>query len=160
MLRLLTVVVAALSLSLALAVEQPAQIRFAVDKIDDSNAAATPSGYVFDITVQNVEQLDAILNRADQLRGQFSPHRHGKIALVLHGEELNLFRKKNYPQFMQIVERARLLDQMHLIDIKACQTVMRSLQIEQSELPSFIEQIPLAPIEIERLVKQQGYTRL
>jgi intracellular sulfur oxidation DsrE/DsrF family protein len=159
MLRLL-VVLAVLSMHPALAVEQPAQIKFAVEKIDDSAAGTSASGYVFDITVQNIEQLDAILNRADQLRGQFSPLQHGKIALVLHGEELNLFRKKNYQQFMQIVERARLLDQQHLIDIKACQTVMQSLQIEQSELPEFIEQIPFAPIEIERLVKQKGYTRL
>ncbi len=159
MLRLLAVVLV-LSLPSAIAVAEPARIRLMIDKLDNSSSATNPAGYVFDITVQNIQQLDAILNRADQLRGQFSPHQHGKIALVLHGEELNLFRKKNYQQFMQIVDRARLLDQQDLVDIKACQTVMRSLHIEQSELPDFIEQVPFAPLEIERLELQKGYTRL
>ena len=140
---------------------EPARLQLMVD---DKNAAETktsdPPGYVFDITVQNVEQLDAILNRADRLRGQFSPDQHGRIALVLHGQELQLFRKRNYDQYMSIVERARSLDQQNLVDIKACQTVMENLQIEQSELPDFIEQVPLAPVEIDRLQRQKGYTRL
>lgn len=117
-------------------------------------------GYVFDITVQNVEQLDAIFNRADKLKGQFSPNQHGRIALVLHGSELQLFRKQNYKNNIDIVEKARLLDQQNLIDIKACQTAMQSQHIDLSELPDFIEQVPLAPVEIERLEKEQGYTRL
>lgn len=144
---------------------------FALDKTaeyrpvpDDSTGSSTlkqgTPGYVLDITVQNIEQLDAVLNRADKLRGQFSPAEHGRIALVLHGMELNVFRKKNYSKFMGIVEKARQLDQQNLVDIKACQTVMRNLQIGQSELPDFIEQVPLAPVEIDRLEQEKGYTRL
>ncbi len=139
------------------AVEQGRYYLLADENIKDQNQAQPVPGYVFDITVQNVEQLDAILNRADQLRGQFSPDQHGRIALVLHGQELELFRKRNYQQYMSIVEKARSLDQQNLVDIKACQTVMQNLQIERSELPDFIEQVPLAPVEIERL---QSYTRL
>lgn len=119
-----------------------------------------PAGYVFDITVNNIDQLSAVLNRADKLQSQFSPQDRGRITLVLHGEELNLFRKKNYSQFMSIVDKARQLDSQHLVDIKACKTMMNIMQIEQSELPDFIEQVPLAPAEIERLVQERGYTRL
>jgi intracellular sulfur oxidation DsrE/DsrF family protein len=79
---------------------------------------------------------------------------------VLHGEELLLFQKDNYAANFSIVERARLLDEENIIDIKACQTMMRILEIDQSELPGFIEQIPFAPVEIERLVKEHGFTRL
>ncbi len=117
-------------------------------------------GYVFDITINNIDQLSAVLNRAEKLQAQFSPSDHGRIALVLHGNELNLFRKKNYSQFMSIVDKARQLDSQNLVDIKACKTMMNFMQIQQSELPDFIEQVPLAPVEIERLVKQKGYTRL
>lgn len=117
-------------------------------------------GYVFDITVQNEEQLDAVLNRADKLGSQFNEQQYGRIAIVLHGLELNLFRKKNYAKYNQIVEKARQLDQQNLVEIKACQTVMRNLHIQQSELPDFIEQVPLAPVEIERLIVEQGFTRL
>ena len=136
--------------------------RHAVDPVQalPESPQQTRNGYVFDITVQNEKQLDAILNRADRLRGQFSPSEHGKITLVLHGEELRLFQKSNYSEFMSIVDRARALDQQKLIDIKACQTAMDEFQIDQSELPDFIEQVPFAPVEIERLELEKGFTRL
>ncbi len=117
-------------------------------------------GYVFDVTVSSAEQLDVILERAESLRELFDPDQHGRIAIVLHGDELRLFQKDNYAANMSIVDKARQLDQANIIDIKACQTMMRTLEIEQSELPNFIEQVPLAPIEIRRLEKEQGYTRL
>lgn len=119
-----------------------------------------PPGYVFSVTVSSQQQLDVVLNRAEDLRELFNPDEHGKIAIVLHGNELQLFQKDNYSSNQSMVERARLLDQDNIIDIKACQTMMRELQIEQSELPNFIEQVPFAPAEIERLQKEEGFTRL
>lgn len=117
-------------------------------------------GYVFGVTVSSVEELDVILDRADSLRKLFNPEQHGRIAVVLHGEELRLFQQANYSANQSIVEKARLLDQENIIDIKACQTQLRFLEIDQSELPSFIEQVPFAPAEIERLVKEEKFTRL
>lgn len=119
-----------------------------------------PPGYVFGVTVSSVQELDVILNRADSLRELFDPDQHGRIAIVLHGDELQLFRKDNYAANQSIVERARLLDKELIIDIKACQTKMRFLEIEKDELPGFIEQVPLAPVEIERLEKEHNFTRL
>ena len=116
-------------------------------------------GYVFGVTVSSAQQLDVILERADSLRKLFNPEQHSRIAIVLHGEELRLFQKDNYLANQSLVEKARLLDQEQIIDIKACQTMMRNLDIQQSELPSFIEQVPLGPAEIDRLSKQEGFTR-
>jgi intracellular sulfur oxidation DsrE/DsrF family protein len=139
-----------------------ASIRHAADPgaAQEAQPEGQPAGYVFDITVQNETELDVILNRAENLRGQFSPNEHGRITLVLHGEELRLFQKSNYNRFMRIVDRAKQLDQQDLVDIKACQTAMENLNIPSSELPEFIEQVPFAPVEIERLQREQGYTRL
>jgi len=117
-------------------------------------------GYVFSVTVSTAEQLDVVLNRAEDLRELFDPEQHSRIAIVLHGDELQLFQKQNYSSNQSIVERARLLDEDNIIDIKACQTMMRVLEIEQDELPSFIEQVPFAPAEIERLQREEGFTRL
>ena len=117
-------------------------------------------GYVFGVTVNTVEQLDVILDRADSLRELFDPDQHGRIVIVLHGNELQLFQKENYAANMSIVDKARQLDQENIIDIKACQTMMRVLEIEQSELPDFIEQVPLAPVEIRRLQVEHGFTKL
>ncbi|RLA12730.1 MAG: hypothetical protein DRQ59_06955 [Gammaproteobacteria bacterium] len=117
-------------------------------------------GYVFGVTVNTVEQLDVILDRAESLRELFDPDQHGRIAIVLHGNELQLFQKENYAANMSIVDKARQLDEENIIDIKACQTMMRVLDIEQSELPDFIEQVPLAPVEIRRLQVEHGFTKL
>ncbi len=123
------------------------------------NAQSDP-GYVFGVTVSTAQQLDVVLDRAEELRALFNSGEHNRIAIVLHGDELQLFQKENYSSNQSLVERARLLDQDNIIDIKACQTKMRSLNIEQSELPSFIEQVPFAPAEIERLQEEEGFTRL
>jgi len=116
--------------------------------------------YVFSVTVSTPQQLDVVLDRAEDLRGLFDPEQHSRIAIVLHGQELQLFQKQNYSDNQSVVERARLLDQDNIIDIKACQTMMRVLDIGQNELPGFIEQVPFAPAEIERLEKEEGFTRL
>lgn len=121
---------------------------------------ATPPGYVFGVTVNSARQLEVVLDRAEDLRALFKPGDHNKIAIVLHGDELQLFQKSNYSSNQSLVERARLLDQDNIIDIKACRTKMRLLDIDPSELPSFIEQVPFAPAEIERLVKEEGFTEL
>ena len=117
-------------------------------------------GYVFSVTVNSAEQLDVVLDRAEDLRELFDPDQHGRIAIVLHGDELQLFQKRNYSLNQSVVDRARLLDADNIIDIKACQTMMRTLDIDQNELPSFIEQVPFGPAEIERLQQREGFTRL
>ena len=123
-------------------------------------AADPVPGYVFSVTVNSPQQLDVVLDRAEDLRELFGPEDHGRIAIVLHGVELQMFQKRNYSDNQTLVERARLLDEDNIIDIKACQTMMRVLHIEQNELPAFIEQVPYAPAEIERLEKERGFTRL
>ena len=117
-------------------------------------------GYVFSVTVTSAQELDVVLNRAEDLRSLFDPEQHSRIAIVLHGNELQLFQQQNYSSNMSVVDRARLLDQDNIIDIKACQTMMRTIDIGQNELPSFIEQVPFAPTEIKRLEEQEGFTRL
>ena len=131
----------------------------ALEKGAGQSQSQIPPGYVFGVTVSNAQQLDAVLDRADSLRKLFNPEQHSRIAIVLHGDELKLFQKVNYLTNQSIVDRARLLDAALIIDIKACQTMMRMLDIQQSELPGFIEQVPFGPAEIDRLNKGLGYTR-
>ena len=131
----------------------------ATDTDADTKPVPEDTGYVFGVTVTTAQELDVILNRADSLRKLFNPDQHSRITIVLHGEELQLFQKNNYSANQSIVEKARILDQAQIIDIKACQTMMRDLNIQQSELPAFIEQVPLGPAEIDRLGKEESFTR-
>ena len=105
------------------------------------NANSPPPGYVFSVTVNSPQQLDVVLNRAEDLRELFNPEEHSKIAIVLHGEELQLFQKDNYSSNQSMVERARLLDRDKIIDIKACQTMMRQLDIDPAEPFVFLQQV-------------------
>ena len=125
-----------------------------------AHAEPKSDGYVFSVTVSTPQQLDVVLTRAEDLRELFDPEQHGRIAIVLHGNELQLFQKRNYSTNQSVVDRARMLDEDNIIDIKACQTMMKTLDIEQSELPSFIEQVPFGPAEIDRLQEDEGFTRL
>ena len=125
-----------------------------------AQAAQRPPGYVFSVTVSSAQQLEVVLERAEDLRELFDPDEHSRVAIVLHGNELQLFHKDNYALNSTVVERARQLDRDEIIDIKACQTMMRMLEIGTHELPNFIEQVPFAPAEIERLEREHGYTRL
>ena len=126
---------------------------------ENSSVEQSP-GYVFGVTVSSAQQLDVILDRADSLRDLFNPAQHSRIAIVLHGDELQLFQKDGASVNQSIIDRARSLDEHQIIDIKACQTRMRDLNIQQSDLPSFIEQVPFAPAEIERLKIEKGFTQL
>jgi len=131
----------------------------ATDTDTDTRPVPEDSGYVFGVTVTTAQELNVILNRADSLRKLFNPDQHSRIAIVLHGEELQLFQKNNYSANQSLVEKARLLDQAKIIDIKACQTMMRDLNIQQSELPAFIEQVPFGPDEVNRLDTEGSFTR-
>jgi len=130
-----------LSSAVVAAEEETAALLKGIDQSQADNLG--PTGYVFGVTVSTAQQLDVVLERANSLRQLFDPQQHSRIAIVLHGDELKLFQKENYSANQSIVERARLLDQAQIIDIKACQTMMRTLDIQQNELPGFIEQVPL-----------------
>jgi len=130
-----------LSSAVVAAEEETAALLKGIDQSQADNLG--PTGYVFGVTVSTAQQLDVVLERANSLRQLFDPQQHSRIAIVLHGDELKLFQKENYSANQSIVERARLLDQAQIIDIKACQAMMRTLDIQQNELPGFIEQVPL-----------------
>ena len=51
-------------------------------------AETRPEGYVFSVTVSSQQQLDIVLDRAEDLRELFDPDQHSRIAIVLHGDEL------------------------------------------------------------------------
>ena len=78
------------------------------------------------------------------------------VVVVLHGDEAASFTRANYTANKMLVDRAALLDAQRLIDVKMCETWMSDNGLEQSDLPAFIETVPYAPEELERL-QSEGY---
>lgn len=116
--------------------------------------------YVFDVVIHKPDEMDKLLGRIEQLSSTIKPNKDvPKLALVLHGPEIAFFTRKNYPQFMDLVDRAAALDKKGIIDVKVCDTMRRVLDIDASELPDFVEHVPYGPAEVERLVNQ-GFIKM
>lgn len=116
--------------------------------------------YLFDVSDHSPEELEALLNRAEEIREM---HAEGyddlDIVLILHGPDINIFRQENYIRHKPLVDLAAKLDAFEIIDMKICETSMSSMGIQRSEVPAFIESVPFAPDEIRRL-GNEGYIRL
>ncbi len=116
--------------------------------------------YVFDVVIHKPEEMEKLLGRIEKLSSTVKPNKDDpSLALVLHGPEIAFFTRKNYPKYMQLVDRAALLDKKGLIDVKVCDTMIRALDIDDSELPDFVEHVPYGPSEVKRLI-EQGFIKM
>jgi intracellular sulfur oxidation DsrE/DsrF family protein len=110
---------------------------------------------VGDVSVHSVEELELLFSRVEQLLDR--PRHEGEaplISLVLHGPEVEFFALKNYDRYRTVVDRAAKLAALGAVEISICQTRMREYGIGPEEVPSFLNQVPLGPAEVERLLEQ------
>ncbi len=94
---------------------------------------------------QSPGDITALLNRADRIARStdFSPIE--PVTFVLHGDEINLFKRENYSVNHMLVDLAARLDAFKVIDIRVCETWMRDHQVAASDLPPFVELVPFEP---------------
>lgn len=120
-------------------------------------AEGVPEKMVLDISVHTMEGLKVLFDRAEQLA--MTPRPKGadaSLVLVLHGPEVEFFSIQNYEQYRDIVDQAARLDAFDVVDLRICQTMIGARGIERTDIPSFIEQVPYGPGEVQRL-QQEGY---
>ena len=118
------------------------------------------SQYVFDVVIHEPEEMDKLLDRIEQLSSSHPPGKQDpSLALVLHGPEIAFFTRMNYTKYMDMVDRAAELDKKGVIDVKVCDTMIRALDLEDAELPDFVEHVPYGPTEIDKLI-QQGFIKM
>lgn len=116
--------------------------------------------YLFNVTLHTPDEIAGLLARAEQLAQTVrTDNARTGIALVLHGPEIEIFAKKNYPRFRKTVDQAARLDAAHVIEVKMCLTEMRRLGLSKEDIPVFIELVPYGPDEEERL-RRNGYVYL
>ncbi len=116
--------------------------------------------YLVELTLHSEEELGAVLQRLDDLARHtpLAPDQTS-IALLLHGPEIEFFALPNYSRYRRLVDLAARLDAFRVIEVKACRTMMKEMQIGERQLPAFIEQVPYGPDELQRLLTA-GFTRL
>jgi intracellular sulfur oxidation DsrE/DsrF family protein len=116
-----------------------------------------PARVVLDISVHTEQELEVLLDRAEQLAMKPRADDEGAgIVLVLHGPEVEFFSNRNYDRYRDIVDQAARLDALEIVDVKICQSMMEVQGVAREDIPPFIEQVPYGPAEIESLVRQ-GY---
>lgn len=116
--------------------------------------------FMYSITLHSPKKIQSLLDRADKLSHTMRlKGNHSSISLILHGPEIRFFTRKNYKQYQSLVDKAARLDGDKLVEVKICKTKMEELGIKDEDLPSFVEIIPYAPDEEQRLL-EQGYIYL
>lgn len=163
-----TTLIAILLLSIA-ATTNTAFLAVALADSPDANISLRPINkeqessekrYVFDVVIHKPDEMEKLLGRIEQLATTTKPNENDpSLALILHGPEIEFFTRKNYQQYMNLVDRAAKLDKKGIIDVKVCDTMIRALNIDDSELPDFVEHVPYGPAEVDRLVKQ-GFIKM
>ena len=119
-----------------------------------------PTQYVFDVVIHEPEDMDKLLGRIEQLSSSLPPgEKDPSLALVLHGPEIAFFTRMNYKKYMNLVDRAAELDKKGIIDVKVCDTMIQAMELEDAELPDFVDHVPYGPAEIDRLI-QQGFIKM
>lgn len=118
------------------------------------------SRYLFDVTKHGKKELQTLLNRVEEIHLTEREKYEGlDLVLILHGPDILLFTNDNYKENKPLVDLAARLDAFGMIDLKICETYMSMADIQRSEVPPFIESVPFAPREIERLT-DIGYINL
>lgn len=116
--------------------------------------------YFFDTDGHNEDEIKALLERAGQLHAEaLANHQPLKIAMVMHGPDLEIFARSNYSRYAEIVDIAERLESAGVIDFKACLTAMEKRGLKDTDMPAFFEMVPFGPEEIQQL-EGDGYVRL
>ena len=111
----------------------------------------------YDIVLHTPEQIRELLQHTEKVTSApRSGSDQASIAMVLHGPEIDIFSIENYAKYKDIVDLAAKLDAYNIIEVKMCQTMMRKRGLKNNNVPSFIELVPYAPKELEKL-RQTGY---
>ncbi len=128
------------------------------DTLNPARPATIPR-YLFDVYGHTEAELVALLRRARDIHQNLPPgHRDAlRIALVIHGPDVEYFALRNYDRYADIVDLAASLDADGFVDLKVCAVSARN--VDAPGFPPFIELVPYGPDEIARL-HEDGYIQL
>lgn len=127
---------------------------------NDSQFTIGNKRYLYDISEHSIEELQSLLQRAEEIaQTGIDEYEDLEIVMILHGPDIGWFTLDSYDNNKELVDLAKRLDTFDIIDLKVCETTMESLEIDRNQLPAFIESVPYAPDELNRLLNE-GYTHL
>lgn len=116
--------------------------------------------YLFDVSNHTVEEMNALLARAREISQLDSEnYKDLQIVMILHGPDIDWFTQQNTETNKELISLAAELDKLDIIDMKVCETAMNKRGIRREDIPAFIESVPYAPDEMQKLL-QEGFINL
>lgn len=118
---------------------------------------ATPQKLQALVQLHTADELRSLLARAEQIaNGKAEYSTADPIALVLHGSEIEIFKRSNYRDNKELVDLAARLDAFNVVDLKVCTRWMGEHNLNEGDLPPFLEAVPFGGDEVIRL-DSEGY---
>lgn len=143
-----------LALSLLLMCSVPSGAEAASPTIAESNPLLESRVYL-QISPEGTEELDELFATLEDAVAANEPQ-PDPVVVVLHGPEASRFLRRNYLQNQPLVDRAAKLRAFDRIDLRMCETWMRGNGVDREDLLPFVDTVPLAPEEVDRL-ERDGY---
>jgi intracellular sulfur oxidation DsrE/DsrF family protein len=121
---------------------------------------AWADGQYVDLYPKSIDDLRTILNALEDTVTDARADGDAPVVVMLHGKEAHRFVRKNYQQNKAIVDQTAKLAAYDVIDVKICETWMRSNDYEHGDLFPFVSTVPYGAAELERLEDEEDYTEL
>jgi intracellular sulfur oxidation DsrE/DsrF family protein len=117
-----------------------------------------PQKVVYDVHVKTVRAIESVLDRTSYLSTITGADPFDQsIVLVLHGDELSFFAKKNYSKYKELMQRAQSLVESEAITIKMCKIAAQSQGFAAEDIHGFVEMVPMGDAEIVRLQYEEDH---
>lgn len=119
---------------------------------------SSPLNYLVRIDQNSPAEVEAALMRAEQLytSGQLSGVAD-PVTFILHGPEVSIFFKDEAENNQALLELAKKLTHLNVVDIKVCETKLGVMGRAKSELVPFVGTVPFGPAAAKDLMVNQGY---
>ena len=143
------------------AVEPPKKTSLLLERIHFHAQQADKQRYLAKLELNNADELQQLLMRAQRWsKSQSALTKVDKkpVAFVLHGAEAESLLQKNSAENESLLKLAMQLDADDVVNIQVCRTWMTSNGYQNTDFAPFVETVPFAPSEIQRLIQQEGYT--
>lgn len=117
-----------------------------------------PPKVVYDVAVNSVGKLTSVLDRASYLsKITGADPFETSIVLVLHGNEIEYFARKNEKKHQELMVRARSLVTAETLKIRMCRIAAEGHGFKPEDIQDFVEMIPMGDAEIVRLQTEEGH---
>ncbi len=107
------------------------------------------------VRLHTADELLQLLTRAEQFFKQTDAPLQ-PVVIVLHGDEISLFKRSQYQANKDLVDLAARLEAFKVVDLKVCEHWLASQQLSSQVLPAFLQTVPNGAQEVGRL-QQAGY---